>query len=43
MMPAALQINLPNYARAIVTTKEIVEALSTDLAARLDPADPDCG
>jgi nicotinamidase-related amidase len=29
MMHAALEINLPNYASAIVTTKEIVEALSS--------------
>jgi nicotinamidase-related amidase len=29
MMHAALEINMPNYASAIVTTKEIVEALSS--------------
>jgi hypothetical protein len=29
MMHAALEINLPNYAGAIVTTKEIVEVLSS--------------
>ena len=28
MMRAALEINIPNYASAIVTTQEIVEALS---------------
>ena len=28
-MHAALQINLPNYASAIVTTKEVIEALSS--------------
>jgi ureidoacrylate peracid hydrolase len=28
MMHAALDINLPNYASAIVTTSEIVEAIS---------------
>ena len=28
MMRAALEINMPNYASAIVTTQEIVEALS---------------
>ena len=29
MMHAALEINMPNYASAIVTTKEIVEAVSS--------------
>jgi nicotinamidase-related amidase len=33
MMHAALEINMPNYASAIVTTKEIVEALSPSFAA----------
>jgi nicotinamidase-related amidase len=33
MMHAALEINMPNYASAIVTTKEIVEALSPDHSA----------
>ena len=28
MMRAALEINMPNYASAIVTTQDIVEALS---------------
>ena len=28
MMHAALDINMPNYASAIVTTKRIVEAIS---------------
>ena len=28
MMHAALDINLPNYANAIVTTTEIVDAIS---------------
>ena len=41
MMHAALEINLPNYASAIVTTKEIVEALSTTNAAILDSAGAD--
>jgi nicotinamidase-related amidase len=35
MMHAALEINMPNYASAIVTSKEIVEALSFDQAATL--------
>jgi hypothetical protein len=39
MMHAALEINLPNYASAIVTTKEIVEALSATYSARLAGAD----
>jgi len=43
MMHAALEINLPNYASAIVTTKEIVEALSTPNIAVLDPAGADYG
>ena len=30
-MHAALDVNLPNYASAIVTTTEIVEALSAQL------------
>jgi len=29
---------MPNYASAIVTTREIVEALSTDSLAVFDPA-----
>jgi ureidoacrylate peracid hydrolase len=29
MMHAALDINMPNYARAIVTTKEIVASISS--------------
>ena len=28
MMHAALDINMPNYANAIVTTKELVDAIS---------------
>jgi nicotinamidase-related amidase len=32
MMHAALEINLPNYASAIVTTREIIEALSSAAA-----------
>ena len=30
-MHAALDVNIPNYASAIVTTNEVVEALSFDL------------
>ena len=41
MMHAALEINMPNYASAIVTTKEIVEALSIDSLAVFDPAGVD--
>ena len=41
MMHAALEINMPNYASAIVTTKEIVEALSIDSPAVFDPAGVD--
>lgn len=33
MMHAALEINLPNYASAIVTAKEVVDALSPAGAA----------
>ena len=29
MMHAALDINMPNYARAIVTTKEVVDSISS--------------
>ena len=29
MMHAALDINLPNYASAIVTTKEVVESITS--------------
>jgi len=29
MMRAALDINLPNYASAIVTTKEVVDSISS--------------
>ena len=43
MMHAALEINLPNYVSAIVTTKEVVEALSTTYSAMLDPAGADYG
>jgi len=28
MMQAALDINIPNYASAIVTTKEVVDSIS---------------
>jgi ureidoacrylate peracid hydrolase len=28
-MHAALDINMPNYARAIVTTKEVVDSISS--------------
>jgi hypothetical protein len=35
MMHAALEINMPNYAGAIVSTKEIVAALSHGNAAGL--------
>ena len=38
MMHAALEINLPSYASAIVTTNEIIEALSSKYAAVFDPA-----
>jgi nicotinamidase-related amidase len=41
MMHAALEINMPNYASAIVTTKEIVEAISTVSLAVFDPAGVD--
>jgi hypothetical protein len=41
MMHAALEINLPSYASAIVTTKEIIEALSTNYAAVFDAAGVD--
>ena len=41
MIHAALEINMPNYASAIVTTKEIVEALSIDSLAVFDPAGVD--
>ena len=41
MMHAALEINMPNYASAIVTTKEIVDALSIDSLAVFDPAGVD--
>jgi nicotinamidase-related amidase len=33
MMHAALDVNMPNYASAIVTTKEVIEALSSDQPA----------
>jgi len=29
MMQAALDINIPNYASAIVTTKEVVDSISS--------------
>jgi hypothetical protein len=35
MMHAALEINMPNYASAIVTTKDIVAALSSGNSAGL--------
>ena len=41
MMHAALEINLPSYASAIVTTNEIIEALSSKYAAVFDPAGVD--
>jgi len=41
MMHAALEVNMPNYASAIVTTREIVEALSTESLAAFDPAGVD--
>ena len=41
MMHAALEINMPNYASAILTTKEIVEALSIGTLAVSDPAGVD--
>jgi nicotinamidase-related amidase len=41
MMHAALEINLPNYASAIVTTKEILEALSEDYSVVFDAAGMD--
>src|SRR5262249_4705663 len=37
-MHAALDINIPNYASAIVTTNEVVESLSFDL--RLTQSNP---
>jgi len=33
MMHAALDINIPNYASAIVTTKEVVDSISSLLSA----------
>jgi ureidoacrylate peracid hydrolase len=33
-MYASLEVNLPNYANAIVTTSEIVEAVSAGLTPR---------
>jgi nicotinamidase-related amidase len=33
MMQAALDINIPNYASAIVTTKEVVDSISSLLSA----------
>ena len=39
-MHAALVINLPNYASAIVTTQEVVEAISSLNAATSDEAKP---
>jgi nicotinamidase-related amidase len=41
MMHAALEINMPNYASAIVTTKEIVDALSMEALPVFDPAGVD--
>jgi nicotinamidase-related amidase len=41
MMRAALEINLPNYASAIVTTKEILDALSIETLPAFDPAGVD--
>jgi nicotinamidase-related amidase len=37
MMHAALHINMPNYATAIVTTEEILAALSSSHSAELTP------
>jgi nicotinamidase-related amidase len=41
MMHAALELNMPNYASAIVTTKEIVEALTVESLPVFDPAGVD--
>ena len=41
MMHAALEINMPNYASAIVTTKDIVDAISNNSPALFGPADLD--
>jgi isochorismate hydrolase len=41
MMHAALEINMPNYASAIVTTRDIIEALSTESLTAFDPAGVD--
>jgi ureidoacrylate peracid hydrolase len=40
MMHAALDINMPNYASAIVGTKEIVASISTANVTQLDAAKP---
>lgn len=37
-MHAALDVNLPCYASAIVTTDEVVEALSLHFGSRVAPA-----
>jgi nicotinamidase-related amidase len=37
MMHAALEINMPNYASAIVTTKEVIEALAATQPAESGP------
>ena len=31
-MHAALDVNIPNYARAVVTTKEVVESIALSIA-----------
>lgn len=41
MMHAALELNMPNYASAIVTTKEILDALLIETPALFDSADLD--
>ncbi len=35
-MDAALKVNIPNYASAVVTTEEVVAAISSDSALRVD-------
>ena len=43
MMQAALDINIPNYASAIVTTKEVVDSISSLLSAQVFAAVQESG
>ena len=43
MMHAALDINIPNYASAIVTTKEVVDSISSLLSAQVFAAVQESG